>query len=86
MTQEEVQSLLEAKPIESGHVEAGDFRIYGSTQTFNITPDVHYSNILVLFTEGKVTGIYSGALVPGGGLGLQEMREWFIDLPSRHTE
>lgn len=85
MRQSDVESILKGKPIESGSVQAGTYRIYGSTESFDITDDLHYSNILLVFRDGKVSGIYSGALVPGG-YGMNEMREWFVDLPKRRVE
>jgi len=59
MTELEVESVLRAKPIKAGEVEAGSFKIYGSTESLDITND-HYSNILVVFKDGKVSGVYSG--------------------------
>jgi len=76
----EVESVFKAKPIESGEVEAGTFKLYGSTEPLWITPDLDYSNVLVLLKDEKVIGIYSGGLVPGGD-GVQKMRQWFVDLP-----
>jgi hypothetical protein len=85
MTEAEVQSVLRAKPIETGDVEAGAFKFYGSTESLDVLPYLHYSNILVLFREGKVRGIYSGCLVPGGEQGLQQLRKSFVDLPHVKT-
>lgn len=79
MTDPEVEATLKAKPIDSGEVEAGSFKIYGSTERFDIAYD-HYSNILVLLKEGRVIGIYSGELVHGGAR-RNELRQWFSDLP-----
>jgi hypothetical protein len=79
MTDPEVEATLKAKPIDSGEVEAGSFKIYGSTERFDIAYD-HYSNIFVLLKEGRVIGIYSGELVHGGAR-RNELRQWFSDLP-----
>jgi hypothetical protein len=81
MTVAEVESVLKANPIESGRVEAGSFRIYGSTESLNVVEGLHYSNILVLVSDGRVSGIYSGSMVRGGKHGLEQMRQWFVDLP-----
>jgi hypothetical protein len=80
MTVEDVESVIKSKPFQSGKVHAGDLRIYGTAESLDIPNDLHYSNILVLFRDNKVIGIYSGGLVPGGD-GLQKMRSWFVDLP-----
>jgi hypothetical protein len=81
MTESEVESILKAKPIESAEVGANSVEIYGSTQSFNIVSSLHFSNILVVFREGKLIGIYSGEATPGGERGLQQMRDWFVGLP-----
>lgn len=81
MTVPEVESVLKARPIEAGEIEAGSFRIYGSTESLDVMEALHYSNVLVLFEEGRVSGIYSGSMVRGGKHGLEQMREWFVDLP-----
>ena len=81
MSGPEVESALNAKPIESGEVDAGTIKLYGSAKPLGITTDLHYSNVLVLLEDDKVIGIYSGGLVPGGD-GVQRMRNWFTDLPA----
>ena len=86
MTESDVQTILRAKPLESGKCKHGTFAIFGDHQSFDIYFSVHYSNILVLFEEGKVSGIYSGETVPGGDDGLQELRNNFIDLPGSTNE
>ena len=82
----EVEGIVKAKPVESAAVQAGTVNIYGSTESPSAFPLLHYSNILVLIAHGRVTGIYSGTMVPGGTHGLQEMREWFVDLPVRNAD
>jgi hypothetical protein len=84
MNEQEVENVLQAKPIESGAVKGGMFKIYGSTESVGeIGPHLHYSNVLILFEDGKVKGIYSDGLVPGGKQGLQTMRMWFSNLPPK---
>jgi hypothetical protein len=78
----DVEAVFNAKPIRSGIVEGGSFQIYGSTESFDVLSDLHYSNVLVVLRDDKVTGIYSGGLVPGG-YRHQEMQQWFIDLPEQ---
>ena len=44
---------------------------------------LHYANIMVVFREGKVSGIYG---VGGGEHGLEQARRWmFVDLPPRNS-
>lgn len=81
MTKKEVETVIGELPIASGHVESGSFCVFGSRKTFDVLPYLHYSNILVLFTDGKVIGIYSGYSVPGGEAGLDGLSETFLDLP-----
>ena len=83
MTEKEVESVLKAKPIQTGEVEAGTFKIYGSTESLDIGVDssLHYSNILVVSKKGKVSGIYG---IYFGANGFDLAREMFVDLPSRN--
>lgn len=80
MTESEVESVLKAKPLESGKVEAGSYEIYGSNESLDISR-IHFSNILVVFKEGKVTAIYR---VHAGYQWRRKLGELFIDLPVRH--
>jgi len=59
MTQAEVEAVLEAKPLEAGNVDAGSYKIYGSDKSFNVDFWLHYSNVLVVFREGRVTVVNS---------------------------
>ena len=84
MTEKDVESMLKAKPLESGKVEAGSYKIYGSNESVDICGETRFSNILVVFKEGKVTGIDR---VPTDDY----KHEWrlvlakkFIDLPAPH--
>jgi hypothetical protein len=63
LTESEVESVLRAKPIKEGKVEAGRYKLYGSNELLNVLGYEHYSNILILFRDGKVSGIYSGSTV-----------------------
>lgn len=80
MTEAEVESVLKAKPLESGKVEVGSYKIYGSNESFNIDNDysLHFWNVLVVFREGKVSVIYS---FPARTDWRQKLRERFVDLP-----
>ena len=80
MSESEVESVFKAKPLRSGEVKAGSFKVYGSAESLDITSYLHYSNVLILFREGKVAGIYSGWVIPGGDEGLRRIREGFIYL------
>jgi len=60
MTEAEVESLFRAKPLEAGKSAAGLFKVYGSDESNNRLPGLHYSNILAVFVDGKLTGVYSG--------------------------
>ncbi|HEV2969135.1 MAG TPA: hypothetical protein VGY55_04035 [Pirellulales bacterium] len=79
MTEAEVESIFKAKPLRSGEVKAGSFKVYGSAESLDITAYLHYSNVLVLFREGKLVGVDSGD-IPGGEDGLRRIREGFIYL------
>jgi hypothetical protein len=58
MTEAEVEKVLKAKPFEIGKVDAGTYEIYGSNESFNINAALLFSNILILFKEGKACIIY----------------------------
>jgi hypothetical protein len=83
MTESEVESVLRAKPIKEGKVEAGPYKVYGSNELLGVLPYEHYSNILILFRDGKVSGIYSGYTMSSPDQWPQ--RESFIDLPLSRT-
>jgi hypothetical protein len=81
MTQREVETVLRAKPIESGEVERGSYKIYGSDKSFQaFIFELRYLNILVLYRDGKVVGIYSGEKVKGERSGLLRMFHNFPDM------
>ncbi len=79
MTESEVESVLRAKAIESGRVDAGSYKIYGSSESFDVDYMLHFSNILVIFKEGKVIGIYRA---PAGYEWRRRLGELFSDLPA----
>jgi hypothetical protein len=69
MTETDVDSVLRSKPVHTGQLKDGVFKIYGSNESFGqLNSDVHYSNVLVIFHENKVTGVYR---LGGGEKGLQ---------------
>jgi hypothetical protein len=85
MTESEVQAALKAKPLESGKVEAGDYRIYGSNESVGDISSIsgtfrHFSNILVVFREGKAVAISS---TPAGYDWRRKLGEATTDLPKR---
>lgn len=81
MTVAEVEDVFDSEPLEQGHVDAGDYRIYGSTENLDLLPDLHYCNVLTLFKDDKLAGIYSGDTVPGGPLWRADLAKHFSDLP-----
>lgn len=85
MTQEEVKSILKAKPLESGKIEAGSYNIYGSNESFNLEPvNLHHRIILGVFKEDKLCGIIAEL----GGTGWRSgMSKVYTDLPeAKKTE
>jgi hypothetical protein len=78
MTASDVEMVFKAKPIYRGSVGADEWKIYGSNEVFDILPDLHFTNTLVLFKNGKAVKIY-GAM--GGRDWLQRLRETYSDLP-----
>jgi hypothetical protein len=81
MTEAQVNATFHDEPIYSGNSEAGRFAIYGSHRSLDIIPPLHYSNVLVLYKDGKLTGIYAGESIPGGDANLSSVRALFSDLP-----
>ena len=78
MTQAEIETILKATAIESGEVEAGSYRIYGSHEAFNITAWVHFNNVLVIFREDEAVSIDD---MNAGYRWRKELAERIIDLP-----
>ncbi len=81
MTEVQVTATFHAKPICSGKWHAGSFAVYGSLKSVDLIAPLHYSNVLVLYEDGKVSGIYSGETIPGGKDSLRKLRETFVDFP-----
>jgi hypothetical protein len=86
MTKSKVESVLRAKPIALANRGDTTFELFGSRESFNIVGSLHFSNILVVLRDGKVTGLYSGESAPGGEQGMRAMREWFRGMPTEHEE
>lgn len=80
MTELQVDSILKAKPLEQGKVDAGLYKIYGSNESLNINYPLNFSNILVAFRDGKVIAVYSSNYCTGD-LWRRGLGEEFIDLP-----
>jgi len=78
MSPEDVQTVFKAKPLQTGKVAAGDFQVYGSNDSFDIDPALLYSNVLVLFKDGKANVIYA---IEGGRNWRQKAQERFSDFP-----
>ncbi len=79
MTEAQVEAVLKAEPMESGKVEAGIYRIYGSNESFNIQVWLHFSNVLVIYREGKAIAIGS---VSAGNDWRQKLGQATADLPA----
>lgn len=79
MTEADVESVLRTQPFESGAVEAASYKIYGRDESFNIDSWLRFSNILIVFREGRARIIR--ALTSGGDNWRQELGKGFIDLP-----
>jgi hypothetical protein len=78
MSANEIGTILKAKPLYSAKYGTDNLKIYGSNESFNINPVVHFSNILILFHEGKARAIHG---VKAGQYWLQELREQISDFP-----
>jgi hypothetical protein len=76
MNEADVEAAFKAKPILSGTAAAGRIRIYGSTESFDTMAQFHFSNVLVLYEDGKVAAVHTAA----GPQWLEELRQWFSDL------
>jgi hypothetical protein len=76
MSPTEVEAIFKAKPLESGKVAAGNFRVYGSDESFDIAPEVLYSNVLVVFKDEKAGVIYG---IEGGSDWREKAQERFSD-------
>jgi hypothetical protein len=80
MTEEEVESVLNAKPLETGHVEAGSYKIYGSNERLSLSSSLYFSNILVVFRDKRLTVVY-GVPTFYEYEWRRKLAERFVDLP-----
>jgi hypothetical protein len=80
MTESEVQETLKAKPIEAGATEAGAYAIYGSNESFSLYWGHLFSNVLVVFREGRLIAAYD--ICAGAGW-REALRRTFGDLEKR---
>jgi hypothetical protein len=78
MTEEEVESVLKCKPLESGRLEAGAYKIYGSKEQVGLSGPLHFSNILVVFRDGNLAVIHN---IPCDYQWRERLSERFRDLP-----
>lgn len=74
MTEQEVERVLQAKPIESGALKAGTCKVYGSSEVFPILN--HFSNVAVIFRNGKAIMIRQ---VAAGESGQYQAPKGWID-------
>jgi hypothetical protein len=91
MSQQEVEDTLKVRPkivkgvreygpLASGKLEAGDCKVYGSTVSFPISREFHYSHVVVIFRQGKAVSIFS---FPADTLGRDEAPDGIIDYLQR---
>jgi hypothetical protein len=81
MTEAEVESAFGAKPLESGKVDEGDYKLYGVFGEYNndLPFWLHFSNVLIVFRDGKANTILG---IPAHNLHWhRELEEGFVDLP-----
>jgi hypothetical protein len=78
MTRADVGATLKAEPLETGKVESGEYAIYGSNESFDVDQWLHFSNILVIYRNGKAITISS---VPAGHDWRGKLAESTTDLP-----
>ena len=65
MDESEVQKTFVDKPIDSGKTKSGEYKLYGSADSFDLVHSLHFSNVLIEYRAGKVYGIYSGETLSG---------------------
>lgn len=80
----DVRATFRATPLDSGTSDSGAYEIYGSNEFLNIRepPLNGYSNVLVLYRDGKASVILP--VLVGHGLDYEwreSLGEWFTDLP-----
>jgi hypothetical protein len=76
MTEAEVEHVLNAKPLESGQLEAGSCKVYGSDESFPIDFESHFRKVVAVFREGKAIAIFDFS---AGGRGRHEAPNGVID-------
>lgn len=86
MSEAEVESVLKAKPLKSGEVRLGTFKVYGSKESFDLNRDLHFSNVLVLFRKGKLFGIYGGGMILIGEDGIERVHDGSISFEPSLTK
>ena len=64
MTELEVEAIFGQGPVDSGETGSNTCKVYGSNRSFHIGHSLHFANVLVLYQNGAVSGIYSGEMVP----------------------
>jgi len=84
MTEDDVESIFKEKPLKSGQSSVGAFKLYGSSESLDVTPYLRYSNVVVVYQDQKVIGIYSGWLIPGGEEGVRKIGGTIIHLTARN--
>ena len=79
MSPAEVREVFKNEPLEKGDVKAGHYEIFGSNESLSDIKSWHrFSNVLVLYSDGKATAIYA----VGAGDGWRSVvGDWFSDLP-----
>lgn len=69
-----VEKTLKATPLLTGNTSVGIYKVYGSEESLDVISPLHNAVIVTLFTDGKLTGIYSGyCTVDGNDLWRQEL-------------
>jgi hypothetical protein len=81
MTEAEVENVFQSKPLFFGEVEAGLFKVYGSDEFLTLGGNLGYTNVLVVFTDGKLSTIYGG--IPAGPEWRKSLEELFVDFPKQ---
>jgi hypothetical protein len=78
MTQSEVERILGRESLESGEFDSGSYKLYGSAKTFDIPKPLHFTNVLVLYQDGTVQGIFSSGWVQGLSTGAARISDGAI--------
>ena len=77
MTAAEVEGVFNAKPLEVGNLGGSSFSIFGSRESFTLDYWLHFPNVLVVFTNGKVSAVHS---VSAWGGWRRNLEGRFLDL------